>query len=296
MKKKVSIIICLGFLTLLSHETLLATTPVVEEAFSEKVNLALRQAGHQLLTQAGDEQTTIQPVQKTGPDEFTLKLERSFNYDALPNALNQAFLSFGIDRDYRVAIKDCEEGIIILGYNYLAFISGEVACIGRDQWTDCSNIIITFEAPVEPLKEKQSFLIPFIGLGLFGLIGFAFFRRRVKPKNDPSSSTASEHIIALGNFSFDSQNYKLELGGQQQTLTFRENKLLYTFATNANEVLKRDTLIAEVWGDEGVIVGRSLDVFISRLRKLLKADDSVSIKNIHGVGYRLEVEGAPANK
>ena len=60
-------------------------------------------------------------------------------------------------------------------------------------------------------------------------------------------------------------------------------------AQHPNEVLSRDTLIAKVWEDEGVIVGRSLDVFISRLRKLLKGDDSVQIKTVHGVGYRLEV-------
>jgi DNA-binding response OmpR family regulator len=73
-------------------------------------------------------------------------------------------------------------------------------------------------------------------------------------------------------------------------LTFRENKLLLYFANHPNQVLEREEILANVWGDEGLIVGRSLDVFVSRLRKILKNDTTLQLKNIHGIGYRLEIQ------
>ncbi len=94
----------------------------------------------------------------------------------------------------------------------------------------------------------------------------------------------------MGSYRFNSKNQKLSIGDQEFDLTFRESKLLNHFAVHANEVLNRDDIMAAVWEDEGIVVGRSLDVFISRLRKILKADSSISIKTVHGVGYRLEIQ------
>jgi DNA-binding response OmpR family regulator len=82
----------------------------------------------------------------------------------------------------------------------------------------------------------------------------------------------------------------IKIREDEKILTFREAKLLEYFASHPNEVLNREQIQDYVWKDEGVIVGRSLDVFISRLRKILKSDESISIKNIHGVGYKLEVK------
>ena len=59
---------------------------------------------------------------------------------------------------------------------------------------------------------------------------------------------------------------------------------------HSNKVVKRDELIKRVWEDKGVIVGRSLDTYISKLRKKLQEDDGIRIVNVHGVGYKLEIE------
>ena len=93
----------------------------------------------------------------------------------------------------------------------------------------------------------------------------------------------------LGNTAFDPANLCVTIGGKRQPLTFREAKLLQFFAERPNQVLERDAILAAVWEDEGIIVGRSLDVFVSRLRKILQDDPSVKIANVHGVGYRFEV-------
>ncbi|MCB0548521.1 MAG: winged helix-turn-helix transcriptional regulator [Phaeodactylibacter sp.] len=258
-----------------------------DKEFSRKANLALRQAGHQLLKLAGDERSTIPPVKITGPGEFTLKLENSFNYDTLPQLLNQALISYGIQRDYEVVVKRCDDYIPILGYNRAAFSKGEVPCVGREQVPECHNVTLIFAASSGSPSGMHFLRFSLLVGGLLAFIGIGFFWKR--SKTGAGSSPSSSSTVAIGNFHFDPQNQTLQLGMQQKQLTFRESKLLYFLSRNVNEVVTRDTLIAEVWGDEGVIVGRSLDVFISRLRKLLKEDETVMIRNIHSVGYRLEI-------
>ena len=96
-------------------------------------------------------------------------------------------------------------------------------------------------------------------------------------------------LLQFGQSKLDVANQHLYINGHQKELTFRETKLLQYFVINTNQLLKREDLLENVWGNEGVIVGRSLDVFVSRLRKALKADTSLQIKTVHGVGYRMEV-------
>ncbi|MCB0584858.1 MAG: winged helix-turn-helix transcriptional regulator [Phaeodactylibacter sp.] len=258
-----------------------------DKEFSRKANLALRQVGHELLKLGGDERSAIPPVKITGPGEFTLMLESAFSYDTLPQLLNQALISYDIQRDYEVVVKRCDDYIPILGYNRAAFAEDAVPCVGREQWQGCNNIAVVFSASSASPGGKHGLKFSLFLLIFLIIAGIGFFWK--KENTTDGSSSVSGAAMPLGNFSFDHYNQTLRLGDQRQQLTFRESKLLFFLARNANEVIPRETLIAEVWGDEGVIVGRSLDVFISRLRKLLKGDDTVKIKSIHSVGYRLEV-------
>ena len=72
-------------------------------------------------------------------------------------------------------------------------------------------------------------------------------------------------------------------------LSKKECELLYIFSQKPNEIITRDELTKKVWEDHGVFVGRSLDTYISKLRKLIKEDPNLKITNIHGVGYSLEI-------
>jgi DNA-binding response OmpR family regulator len=84
-------------------------------------------------------------------------------------------------------------------------------------------------------------------------------------------------------------NQILSSGNIDHKLTYREAKLLRLFVSNVNQLLERDSILKAVWEDEGIIVGRSLDVFVSRIRKILQDDTSVQIVTLHGVGYKLQV-------
>ncbi len=94
----------------------------------------------------------------------------------------------------------------------------------------------------------------------------------------------------LGQFELDHENLTLFHDGESLQLTQKEADLMKLFAENPNQVLKRSDILKQVWGDDDYFLGRSLDVFISRLRKYLRADESLRVENIHGVGFRLKVE------
>lgn len=92
----------------------------------------------------------------------------------------------------------------------------------------------------------------------------------------------------LGKYLFDYKNLELKSEENAKKLTQKEADLLRFFIRNKNEVLKRSDILETLWGEDDYFMGRSLDVFISRLRKYLKGDETLKIENIHGVGFRLK--------
>jgi DNA-binding response OmpR family regulator len=98
-----------------------------------------------------------------------------------------------------------------------------------------------------------------------------------------------QFVYTLGTFQFDFSNQQLRNGDRVLELTAKESKLLRLFCLHPNKVIERDTIQKAIWEDEGYFVGRSMDVFISRLRKILKGDPAVNLLNVHGIGYKLEV-------
>jgi hypothetical protein len=96
-------------------------------------------------------------------------------------------------------------------------------------------------------------------------------------------------LPALGKFLFNRKDQRLLLGSEVISLTDKECKVLELLHKNFGELIPRETLMQEVWINEGVITGRSLDMFVSKLRKKLSRDPELSITNVHGRGYKLEI-------
>jgi len=93
-----------------------------------------------------------------------------------------------------------------------------------------------------------------------------------------------------GHFTFDHTNLKLHMDNSEENLTQKEADLLKLLIQNKGNTLRREQILKKLWGENDYFLGRSMDVFISRLRKYLKADPSLKIENIHGVGFRLVQE------
>lgn len=94
-------------------------------------------------------------------------------------------------------------------------------------------------------------------------------------------------ILKVGQYTLDHDNLKLSLGDSEEKMTKKEADLLKLLIQNKNKIVARSTILERLWGENDYFMGRSMDVFISRLRKYLKSDESISIENIHGVGFRL---------
>jgi DNA-binding response OmpR family regulator len=92
----------------------------------------------------------------------------------------------------------------------------------------------------------------------------------------------------IGNYHFDFENYVLLFGDETRKLTKKEAEILQMFCKHRNQVLPRELVLNAVWGQDDYFVGRSLDVFVTKLRKYLSEDERVVISNIHGVGFKFE--------
>lgn len=106
--------------------------------------------------------------------------------------------------------------------------------------------------------------------------------RRVRGKK-----TRENSIYHIGRFTFDTQKQVLSIGEKSTKLTTKESELLSLLCSHANEILQRDFALKTIWIDDNYFNARSMDVYITKLRKHLKDDDQIEIINIHGKGYKL---------
>jgi len=112
----------------------------------------------------------------------------------------------------------------------------------------------------------------------------AVLKRYSNGKKDESQSAN----LTIGKFTFNPEEFTLKRPGKERVLTKKEAGILKLLAEQKNKVIERELIANMVWGDDSYFVGRSLDVFITKLRKYLADDNSISITNVHGVGFKLE--------
>ena len=117
------------------------------------------------------------------------------------------------------------------------------------------------------------------------LLKIEIFLRRSRKNNAVEKS-----IYEIGKYQFDTKNFILFNETEKIALTQREADLLKLFLDNKNAVLKREQILTSLWGDDDYFMGRSLDVFISRLRKILSNEKGIAIENLHGIGFRFKAE------
>ena len=249
--------------------------------------ILLRRIGHELLLQSGDSTSRVLPVNKIAENEYQIKFENdlTFQPDSLVNITRHLLAKDPIAGDYIVNVLNCGNSSIAYGFA----ISGNekntiVACSGREQPTACYMINIKFE-PKSVLTVKNGYILG--SLPFLAFVGFIFLRSS-KPRR-ALTDVQSTRIFSLGGVLFDAKNRNLIINEKTIDLTGTETRVLLIFALSPNETIERSRLQKEIWEDEGVIVGRSLDMFISKLRKKLEFDPSVKIVVVRGKGYKLEI-------
>lgn len=247
----------------------------------------LRKIGDELLTQSGDSKSRVLPVKKIAENEYQVSFENelTFQPDSLVNTTRRLLAKDPIASDYVVTVLNNDQHGVAYGYAISKNKKDDIiACRGRVQPRARYIINIKFK-PTGINTVKNGFLLG--SLPFLAFIGFIFFRspkpRRLLPGGE------STGIVTLGSMLFDEKNRKLIINGKTIDLTGTETRVLQIFASSPNKTIERSRLQKEIWEDKGVIVGRSLDMFISKLRKKLESDPNISIVVIRGKGYKLEI-------
>ncbi|SEA96099.1 Transcriptional regulatory protein, C terminal [Chitinophaga terrae (ex Kim and Jung 2007)] len=249
----------------------------------------LRRIGHELLLQSGDSTSRVLPVEKLSDNEYQVRFEKEFTFqpDSLVSTTQRLLAKDPFASDYVVNVLNCANASV--AYEYAISKNKKdniITCLGRRQPVACYIIDIKFK-PRGITTTKNKYLLGG-GLLCLAIAGFVFFRpvkpRRVLPVDDQQTD-----MITLGAVLFDTKNRKLVIDGTTTDLTGTETRVLSIFAKSQNEIIERSRLQKEIWEDEGVIVGRSLDMFISKLRKKLEPDPNIRIVAIRGKGYKLEI-------
>ncbi len=287
------------------------------DLLAKETNLIVREIAHELLLRSGDSTSRVLPVTETKPGTFVLSFENLlyFDHDTL-RALSLRLLPRAqFPTGYTVTVHECMTSAIVYGFQISNTTRDIVACAGRTEPPGCYSIEITFPDYVDTYaqasgqKTSQStqdtllsgFTSLFTSIAMISvcilatltivfLYGRNFYKKqRVVNVNLNASTENNANYNALGNFLFDVKAQRLLLDNEVISLTDKECKILDILYQNFGELILRDPLMQDVWLNEGVITGRSLDMFVSKLRKKLSADPALKITNVHGKGYKLEV-------
>lgn len=251
--------------------------------------ILFRKIGHEILLHSGDSTSRVLPVKKIAENEYQIRFENEFTFqtDSLVKIINSALAKDNLAGSYIVNVLNCIGKDVVYGYA-ISMIKKDnvVPCSGRKQPKGCYLIDLQFQHNAFTAWQK-GWLAGGLAFIVFSGLLMAMPRKKSSAPA-PAPATADEPLI-IGHTLFDFKKRTLVFAGIITELTAKENKLLLIFAKSPNEIIERGRIQKEIWEDEGVIVGRSLDVFISKLRKKLESDASVRLTNIHGKGYKLEV-------
>jgi len=252
-----------------------------ENSSKEITKIALRDIGHNLLLFNQDSLSLVLPVTKINNEiyEISFQQELSIQPDSLVHFVKSSLKKANLSERYIVEVFQCEDKEVVYSYEMRNDIEDSIIpCAERTLPLNCYTIQIGFEN-----KKQSSFIYLWLILPLI-IIGFL-----IRKKKKSTSLPVEQLCYKIGNYKFDKDQSKLLYVEKEISLSKKECELLEILCDNLNDVVKRDELSKRVWEDHGVFVGRSLDTYISKLRKKLKEDTSIKITNIHGIGYKLEV-------
>lgn len=257
----------------------------------DRIKIVLREVGNQLLLSNRDSTSIILPVVQVTQDKYQLSFEKELTFlpDSLVAILDKNFEKAGLSKNYIVEVLRCEDQQVSYSYEMnMHWDKTIVPCSGRQVPEACHTIEVAFVKEPATLSSRNIVVVLLVA----GTIGFLVFRFResLKKEKTVSSTSTADNYATIGSYRFYPDQNKLVKEAYELPLSRKECELLALFVARPNEIIKREDLTKSVWEDNGVIVGRSLDTYISKLRKKFKEDSAIKIVNIHGVGYKLQIE------
>jgi DNA-binding winged helix-turn-helix (wHTH) protein len=257
------------------------------EEFSEAVKVSLRDVGHQLLLANQDSTSLVLPVVMLDKSKYKLSFEQHLSIEpsSLVALVKSSFQKSDLPQFYLVEVIQCEDEEVAYSYEVKLSLENDIIpCRGRNLPNTCYIINVRFTNTPKAITSNSVFLY-LLALGVLLFLAFVFYKR----KNKGILGNNDENYASIGSFQFYPEQNKLVKAAIEINLSKKECELLAIFIAKPNQIIKRDELTKKVWEDNGVFVGRSLDTYISKLRKKLSEDDTIKLTNVHGVGYKLEV-------
>ena len=258
-----------------------------DSSFQEKhFNIALRNIGHELLLKSGDSSSAVLPIKKIAQNlhQIEFQSELVFAHDTLVELFRKNLKISQLPSNYIVSVLNCGTNKIVFGYEINLKTKNTIPCTGRKQAKGCYVIQIEF------LEEKPNFL-PYLWLLILPIIALYFFRNQILGIRKIEIIDKNDDFEKIGIFEYLPEKSALKSPTEIIELTENENKLLQILWKNQNQLIHREQLLKEIWEDQGsIVVSRSLDVLVSKLRKKIKDDPSIKISNIHGKGYKIARE------
>ena len=256
-----------------------------DKEFFERVKVSLREVGNQLLLANKDSTSLVLPViLEKSTYKISFEKQLSIEPKNLVGIIENSFQKAKNPTSYLVEVKHCSNQEVAYSYEMINKRENSIIpCFGRVLPKNCYTIEVKFINQKSSSKNKN-ILYAFV-FGIFALL--LFFLN--KKKQSKVAEKYNDAFNTIGSFQFYPKQNKLVKEAVEINLSKKECELLEIFVANPNQIIKRDELVKKVWEDHGVVVGRSLDTYISKLRKKLKDDESIKLTNVHGVGYKLEV-------
>lgn len=244
--------------------------------------LIFRSIGHTLLLHSGDSTSRVLPIKELLNHTFLIEFESDFplNPDTLIQVVKRHLVHQSVKNDYRVVVFNCKQRDVVYGYEVSRNNDFSIPCSGRVYPKACYKIQIQLIEIPFPWKTTAISIVAFLLT-----LCFVFYKKKNPLLNESHSFTA------MGEFQFFSNNKFLVFNKERIPLSEKETKLLLLFIEKPNQIVDRDTLLKEVWENDGVfVISRNLDVLVSKLRKKLLNDPNIKIINSHGKGYGLEIK------
>lgn len=257
---------------------------------SDRVNLAIRKSLDQMYRLHLDSTSMIPVVRQLNDSTWQTGELPWLDYEQLPKLLQLALEGYNIHQNYHVTIKSCLDLAILLGYSRFDLDpSDSVPCHGRERPDSCMLLEIQFYESKDEFKSKNTWSRVFLCFILLAILGLVFWNKFLRKKKSSFNKETPKDIFTFGQTQLNVNTSQLIGKKTNHKLTYREAKLMQYFVENQGKILERDTILQAVWGEEEIQVSRSLDVFVSRLRKLIQDDPMLEISTLHGIGYRLDI-------
>ncbi len=256
----------------------------------QHIKVALRTIGHEFLLQIGDSTSRILPIEKH-QGRYLIQFENELGFE--PDLLSIAAIKMVEEtkalHNFILETEKCSTNEVVHSFEISSKKDESmIPCKARPLPKDCYKVYVTIieeeTPPVLAQKNLAATNFSFVYIIVIGLLLFGIIWYRKMRKNRASINA---DWIQIGEYQFDKKGMNLFYKGKSEELSSKEASLLDLLYVNLNQTVSREHILQVVWGDEGDYLGRTLDVFISKLRKKLDADSNLKIVNIRGIGYRM---------